>query len=122
MEKRTRVIVYGSSLNMAGIATSLKADASLEVICVQTNTTVFPQPLNGLPISAIVFDQSEAPEDLILLLLNKQPSMLLIGVDPSSDEMLVLSSCPEQALSVVDLVNIIHWKDSISETLERNGS
>lgn len=31
----------------------------------------------------------------------------MIGVDPSSNEILALSSHPQQALSITDLVNVI---------------
>jgi hypothetical protein len=51
--------------------------------------------------------------------LCKQPGLLLIGVDSSSNEMLALSSHPAQALSVTDLIKVIHQKESISEPFNR---
>jgi hypothetical protein len=51
--------------------------------------------------------------------LRGQPGLLLIGVDPSSDEMLVLSSHPAQALSVVDLVKAIYQRETNLQPLKK---
>ena len=111
MEKRRRVAVYGSSLNMAGIVASLKADTTLEVLCVNLDSPNARQSLDENDLAAIVFDLSDPPLLLDVTLLRDRPGLLLIGVDPSRDEMLVLSSHPAQALSVADLVNVIHQKE-----------
>jgi hypothetical protein len=111
MVKRRRIAVYGSSLNMAGIVASLKTDATLEVLCLNLDSSNARQGLDGNDIAAIVFDLSEPPLYLDVTLLRDKPGLLLIGVDLSRDEMLVLSSHPAQALSVSDLVNVIHQKE-----------
>lgn len=113
MENRRRVAVYGNSLNMAGIVASLKVDTTLEVLCVNLDSPEARQSLDENDLAAIVFDLSDPPLGLDLTLLRDRPCLLLIGVDPSRDEMLVLSSHPEQALGVVDLVKVIHQKDAI---------
>jgi hypothetical protein len=113
MEKRRRVVVYGNSLNMAGIVASLKADTTLEVLCVNLDSPKALQSVDENDITAIVFDLGDPPLRLDITLLRDLPSLLLIGVDPSRDEMLVLSSHPEQALSVADLAKVIHQKDSL---------
>jgi hypothetical protein len=43
----------------------------------------------------------------VIPMLREQPGLLMIGVDASSDEMLVLTSHPVQALAVCDLVHLI---------------
>jgi len=111
MEKRKRVAVYGTSLNMAGIVASLKADTTLEVLCVNLDSPNARQSLDENDVVAIVFDLSDPPLLLDVTLLRDRPGLLLIGVDPSRDEMLVLSSHPEQALSMADLVSVIHQKE-----------
>ena len=111
MEKRKRVAVYGTSLNMAGIVASLKADTTLEVLCVNLDSPNSRQCLDENDLAAIVFDLSDPPLLLDVTLLRDRPGLLLIGVDPSRDEMLVLSSHPEQALSMADLVSVIHQKE-----------
>src|SRR5512136_2163052 len=94
MEKRRRVAVYGNSLNIAGIVASLKADTTLEVVCVNPDAPNARQSLDENDLAAIVFDLSDPPLRLDVALLRGRPSLLLIGVDPSWNEMLVLSSHP----------------------------
>jgi len=116
MEKRRRMVVYGNSLNMAGIVASLKADTTLEVLCINPDSPDARQSLADNDLAAIVFDLSDPLMPLDVTLLRNRPGLLLIGVDPSRDEMLVLSSHPEQALSVADLVSVIHQKEPPSSS------
>ncbi len=111
MEKPRRVAVYGNSLNMAGIVASLKADATLEVLCINLDSPDARRSLDENDFAAIVFDLSDPPLRLGFTLLRDQAGLLLIGVDPSMDEMLVLSSHPAQAHSMADLFSIIHQKE-----------
>jgi hypothetical protein len=108
VEKRTRVIVYGSTLNMAGIAASLKTDAGLEVIWVDPHSADVCQRLKEIEPAAIAFDMSGPSPVLDVTILRECPGLLLIGVDPSKDELLVLSSYPAQATSISDLIQIIY--------------
>ena len=111
MENRRRVAVYGNSLNIAGIVPSLKADTTLEVLCVNLDSPNARQSLDENDLAAIVFDLSDPPLRPDFTLLRDRPGLLLIGVDPSRDEMLILSSHPAQALSMADLVSVIHQKE-----------
>ena len=121
MEKRTRVVVYGSSLHMAGIQASLKVEPDLEVVCVDPHAPMAGQRLNELHPAAIAFDLTDPSLGLDVTLLREQPSLLLIGVDPSSDELLVLSSHPSQALSASDLVNVIRKERRGDAVMGRRG-
>ncbi len=112
VEIKTRVVVYGSSLQLAGIAVSLKADQSLEVVCVDPHDPMARQSLSELSPAAIAFDLTDPPSSLDAALMYKQPSLLLIGVDPSSNELLILSGRPQQAMSVSDLVAVIGQKQN----------
>jgi len=111
MEKRRRVAVFGNSLNLAGIVASLKADTTLEVHCVNHDSPNARQSLYENDLAAIVFDLSDPPLRLDVTLMCDRPGLLLIGVDTSRDEMLVLSGHPAQALSMADLVSVLHQKE-----------
>jgi hypothetical protein len=111
MEKRRRVAVCDNSLHMAGIVASLKADTTLEVLGIDLDSPGAQQSLDRNDLTTIVFDLSDPPLRLDVILLRDRPGLLLIGVDPSRDEMLVLSSQPAQALSIADLVSVIHRKE-----------
>lgn len=110
MEEKLRVVVYGNSLSMAGIAASLKTDASLEVITLNPHLPGVQQQLRELNPAVIAFDLSDTTPGLDFRLIPKCPGMLLIGVDISKDDLLVLSSHTLSACSVVDLVNVIRQK------------
>lgn len=110
MEKRTRVIVYGRTLNMAGIAASLKAQAGLDVVCVDSRSSNARQRLDEIESAVITFDLSDPTTCLDVSLLCERPGLQLIGVDPSRDELMILSSQSARALSVADLVNVINQK------------
>ncbi len=99
--------MYGTSLNLAGIAASLKAEIGLEVVSVDARNPDSMQRLNQLRPAVIAFDLDDADTCLDIAILREQPGLLLIGVDASSNELLVLSSRPQQALSVADLVEVI---------------
>ena len=107
MEKRTRVVVYGNTLSMAGIAASLKAETSLEIICVDPQNPTVPQNLKELNPETIIFDRSDSNTILDLTLLREQPGLLLVGVDPSSDDALVLTGQLTRVLSGRDLARLV---------------
>ena len=54
-----------------------------------------------------------ARADEYIALLRERPGLMLIGVDPDSDRLLLLSGHAEQVLSVADLVQVIHQRQSI---------
>jgi hypothetical protein len=95
---------------MAGITTSLKEDQSLEVVCINPRSPTAQQSINELNPAAIAFDLSDPSIGVDVTLLSRMPGIVLIGVDPESDEILVLSGRPKQAQSVSDLVHVIQQK------------
>ena len=107
MEKRTQVVVYGSSLNMATVTASLNADQGLEVICVDPRSPTARQYLRELNPAVIAFDLNDPPQTMEAILLRERLEGLLIGVDPTNDEILVLSSRSQQAHSASDLIDVI---------------
>jgi hypothetical protein len=124
VEKQT-VVVWGSSLNMAGIAASLQADERLEVVRLNPHFAGDQAALRELRPEAIAFDLSDPTSALDHLLLSDLPQgslPLLIGVDPNSNEMLVLSGQAKQALRAADLVHVICSKKTECEPLERRES
>jgi hypothetical protein len=107
LEIKKRVVVYGNSLNLAGIAASLKADASLEVVCIDPRDPSARQQLDGIQAAAIAFDLNSPPSDLDLTLLRARPDLLLVGVNPASDEVLVLSGQLTRVLSGRELAGLV---------------
>jgi hypothetical protein len=117
VEKRTQVVVYGTSLNMATVTASLKADQGLEVICLDPRSPTARQHLCELHPAVIAFDLNDPPQRMEEILLRERPDVLLIGVDPTNDEILVLSSHPQQARSASDLISVIQ---NYSQSVQRS--
>jgi len=96
---------------MAGIAASLRVHPSLDVVCIDPDSPAGLQKIEDLAPSVIAFDLTTVPSGQVVTLLRAQPGPLLIGVDPSSNEMLVLSGQPAQALSIADLITVISQRE-----------
>lgn len=55
----------------------------------------------------ILFDLANPPKELNLALLRKQPGLLLIGVEPCSDEVLVLTGQRNRVVSACELAKLL---------------
>ncbi len=107
-----RVVLYGTTLVVSTIGASLQASADLELIRIDPALPGAAERLLALQPSAVVFDLAAGQPDFAMSLLRQQPGLLLIGADPSSDDLLVLSSHAARALSVADLVAVIAHRQS----------
>jgi hypothetical protein len=103
----TRVIVCGSSLYMASLAAGLRANPGFDVTRIPAILPGVPDSLRETPADVIAVDLAELPVDLPVTLLREHPNLLLLGMDPTSQDLLVLSGHHAPALSVADLVGII---------------
>ncbi len=107
MDHRIKAIVCGSSLTLAGLAASLRTNPALEVVTIPADSPTLAQELDRRRPSLIAFDLNEISGDLVLALLRDHPDVTLLGVDPTSDGMLMLSARQEQPISAADLVQSI---------------
>lgn len=95
---------------MAGITASLRANLAVEVISLDPDVPGALQQIDEFTPTVMIFDRDTAPSNLVVSLLRKRPGLQLIGIDPSSNQLLVLSSHPTQALSVAELIEVINRK------------
>jgi hypothetical protein len=102
-----RVAVCGSTLYMAALAASLQATPDVAVLCLPANPAALTQCLDELALSAVAFDLGEMSGDLAISLLRDRPELVLIGVDPSSDSLLLLSGRQAQPVSAAELLHAI---------------
>jgi hypothetical protein len=109
------VVLYGNSVFLAGIKAQLDLDPGIEVIAIDAGATGLRERIRDLSPRALLFDLAERQAEPAVALLRELPGLLLIGVDPARDELLVLSGTSQQALSAADLVNIIHPNHSHQE-------
>jgi len=101
------VILYGNSVFLAGIRADLVARARVEVLAVAPGSPDTAAIIRTRRPVALVFDLSATQPDCAVSLLRDDADLVLIGVDPSSDRLLVLSGRHEQPASAADLVQTI---------------
>ncbi len=113
MTAESCVVLYGNSVFLAGIKAEFQRHALPEVITVEAGRPDAPGCICALNPRAVLFDLSAAHPDFAVSLLREQPGLLLIGVHPDSDELLVLCRHPAQAFSMSDLVEVITQKERV---------
>lgn len=101
------VLVYGKSLNLAGIAASLRLNANLDVRLIDPQDPHAKTKLAACVPQTIIYDLTDLPADLDLKLLQDQPDILLIGVDPSCDEVLVLTGQRSRVMTAGELASLV---------------
>lgn len=106
MPAHSCVVLYGNSVFLAGIKAELELDPGIELIAVDAGSPDVMERIRYHKPRALLFDLAEGQSDFAVALLREQPSLVLIGVDPSSDELLVLSNQPVQALNLSDLIEL----------------
>jgi len=69
----------------------------------------------------IIYDLLEKPTELDVNLLKEIPGLLLIGVDPCSNEVLVLSGQRNSVLSTDELVHLISYHNGENRVRKAHG-
>ncbi len=107
MSAGASLVFYGNSMFLAGIRAKLEHLTSLKLITVAADSPDAAAQVASCNPLAVLFDLAADQPQFVVSLLHRQPGLLLIGVDPSSDELLVLSCQPAVALNMSDLVEIM---------------
>lgn len=106
MSVHSCVILCGNSVFLAGIKAELERHPGMELIAVDAGSMDVIEKVRHLKPLVLLFDLAEGQPDFAFALLQEQPSLLLIGVDPSSDNLLVLSNQPTPALNLSELIEL----------------
>jgi hypothetical protein len=106
MEKRRRVLLYGRSLILESVGASLQQYSRMEIVFLSPPLPT-EQELGALAPDVIIFDVDAAHPELAISLLKECPSLLLIGIDPGSDQMLLWSGQTSRVLTTDGLVQMI---------------
>jgi hypothetical protein len=93
---------------LAGIRAKLECLTSLKLITVEADYPEAAALVDSCNPLAVLFDLAADHPEFAVSLLHRHPGLMLIGVDPSSDELLVLSCHPAVALNMSDLVEVIN--------------
>ncbi len=116
------VVVYGNSVFLAGIKAELERKAreygaareygtALQLVTLEAGSPNVTGLIRASHPRAVLFDLAAEEPGFAATLLREQPGLTLIGVDPSSDELLVLSVRRRRALSLADLADVIYGQE-----------
>ena len=101
------ILLYGGSVLLAGIKIKLGEWPGLRLISVAAGTEKLLELVDSHGASALLFDLTTVPHDFVLPLLGQRSRLVLVGLDPSSDELLVLTCQTLPKVSVTDIVTVI---------------
>ena len=101
------VALYGNSLVVSSIGASLQGRAGLEIRCVDATLPDAASQLSALQPDVVIFDLAVAEPEFAIALWKAQPRLLLIGVDLTTGQALVLSGQSSRLLTPDDLLQVI---------------
>ena len=106
MNKRRRVILYGKSVILGTVGASLARYSDLEIV---TLSPPLPgtEELAALAPDVILFDDDIGRPEALFALLKDSPSLLLVGVNPENEQLLLWSSGQSSVLCTEDIVQMI---------------
>lgn len=107
MADTIRIVVYGSSLYIAGLAVSLTADPLLEVTHIPLRSPATEECSELQMPAAIILDLNEVSADLILSHLQTYPGTKLIGVDLANEDILLLSGHRVRVAAIADMIRLV---------------
>ncbi len=102
-----KVALYGNSLVVSSIGASLKGRAGLQVCSVDATPPGAAEQLSALQPDVVIFDLAMAQPEFAIALWKVQPRLLLIGVDLTTGQALLLSGQPSHLLTIDDLLQVI---------------
>ena len=105
--KKRRVVLFGRSLILGTLGASLRHYPDLEVVSLSLPLPS-AQELSALAPDVILFDMGSGRPEAAFSLLGTRPGLLLIGIDPSTNQALLFSGRQLRELSTQDLVRVMN--------------
>lgn len=105
MTKRT-VLLYGQSLLLPLVAASLEQNPDLRVTQAVTWRQAGALVAEAVP-DVLIFDTSDAHQSDVLLLLAKNPHLLLVGLDVERNQAVLLGGQEARSLSLEGVRRIV---------------
>jgi hypothetical protein len=123
MADTRKVVLYGNSVFMAGVEASLKSRDEIEVVHIDASLPDAAQDLDVLDPVAVIFDLSSPPPlGFGLPFIREHLGLPFIGLDVTSNTVLVLSCQQYTALTVDDLAQVIQAQLSTATRGVETGS
>jgi hypothetical protein len=107
METVRTVVLCGDSVVLAGVGKSLEGCRRLRVLSLPASPLPNGDDLDSLSPDAVVLDLGEVGTEAAFGLLHDHPGLMLIGLDPGGDRLMVLSGRRARKLGTDELVRLI---------------
>ena len=107
MNTPRRIILFGNSVFLAGVASSLRDDARLEIVCVDSVIPNAFEVLRAHAPAAIIYDRNNVTLSRNMPLLYECNSPVVIGIEADQDHALVFVSRQPSIHSMQDLKELI---------------
>jgi len=107
MDRTQKVLLYGSDLVVSIVGASLRGRSSFDLSQIDPLLPDAMQRLEGAQPDVVVFDLGSTRPEFATAALRMIPGLLLIGVDLSTDKMLVMSGEESRLVTTDDLVRMI---------------
>ncbi len=102
-----QLAAYGNSLFLRGIAACLACHMGLRVVLIDPDAPDARQRLNELKPDVVAFELHTACLAQPMELLQQTPGLLLVLLDPESEEILVLSGQRAQPTTAAELGDVL---------------
>ena len=116
MQKHRLVALYGNSLLMDIVETTLGDKHEMEVVRVAGSSSSVVEQLKSMLPDMIVVDSSEPDAEFVLSFFKDRDGVPLLCLDPNCNKAMVLSCQHYSSLSTSDLTDLIHTQSG-----SRNG-
>jgi DNA-binding NarL/FixJ family response regulator len=103
----TGVLMYGHSLLMAGLAAQLEACGGIRLASASANCASLLELVDAHDPDVLLYDLSTTSPDFAVPLLRSHPKLVVIGMHPSVEALLVLIGRSMAASCVAELVDVI---------------
>jgi len=103
-----KVVIYGNSLPLAGIAVAIQDRPELQVTAIHSDNTDMMLQLNDLHPDVIIFDQDQGNLHPLITRFTPITGICVIGIDANNNQMSVWSGRKINVKSIFDLLQTIH--------------
>ncbi len=100
---------------MSSIGASLQERTDLRVLSITATQATALQQLSELHADIVIFDLATIQPEFAIELWKAQPCLLLIGIDLTAHQALVLSGQSAPALTTDDLIQVIESRTKRSD-------
>lgn len=105
--QRLQLVAFGNSLFLSGIAACLAREVGLRVALVDPDAPDARQRLDELKPDVVACELRTARLTLPMELLPQSPGLLLVLLDPKSEEVLVMSGQRAQPTTAAELTDVL---------------